>query len=76
MPTKSVQSKQLAVRTKKRIRTVESPDWNVIGNDTAKTRARKPAMQMKGRRFDFEGWLARFCEVKINGVIWRRTDRG
>src|ERR1700692_3671858 len=74
--TKSKPSKQLAVRPKERMWSVEVADRNLVGDDASKTLAGKPAVEMEGRRFDLERGLAQFCQIKIDGVIGRRTDRG
>src|SRR5438445_10376772 len=47
-----------------------------MGDDVAESAARKPAMEMKGRRFDPEGGLAKFGQIEIDGMVRSRTDRG
>ena len=47
-------SKQLAVRSKERMRAVEIPDRNVMGHDAAKSLAGKPGVEVKCRRLDLE----------------------
>src|SRR5207247_3980111 len=68
-------SEQLSVRPKERMRPVEIADRNVMGNHAAKSLARKPGVEMKCRRLDLERRLAQFCQIQIDGVIWRRTNR-
>ena len=68
-------SEQLSVRPKERMRPVEIADRNVMGNHAAKSLARKPGVEMKCRRLDLERRLAQFCQVQIDGVICRRTNR-
>lgn len=36
------------------MRAVEIADWDLVGNDAAEFVARKPDVQMKGRRLDLE----------------------
>ena len=68
-------SEQLSVRPKERMRPVEIADRNLMGNHAAKSLAWKPGVEMKCRRLDLERRLAQFCQVQIDGVIWRRTNR-
>ena len=68
-------SEQLSVRPKERMRPVEIADRNLMGNHAAKSLARKPGVEMKCRRLDLERRLAQFCQIEIDGVIWRRTNR-
>ena len=58
------------------MRAVEMADRNLMGDDAAKPFARKPAMEMEGRRLDLEGGLAQFRQIEIDGVVWRRANRG
>ena len=55
---------------------VEIADENLMGDDAAKALPRKPAVEMKRRRFDLERWLAQVVEIQIDRVIWRRANRG
>ena len=50
-------------------------DRNLMGNHAAKSLARKPGVEMKCRRLDLERRPAQFCQIEIDGVIWRRTNR-
>ncbi len=68
-------SEQLSVRSKERMRPVEIADRNLMGNDAAKYLARKPGVEMKCGWLDLERRFAQFCQVQIDGVIWRRTNR-
>ena len=52
--------KQLPVRPEKRMRAVEGPDRDLMGDDGAEPFARKPGVQMKRRRLDLERGLAQF----------------
>lgn len=58
------------------MRAIEIADWELVGNDAAKPLAGKPDVQMKGRRLDLERWLAQFRQIEIDGVVWRRANRG
>ena len=73
--TASACSKQLAVGSKERMRPVEIADRNLMRNDAAESLARKPGVEMQCRRLDLERWLAQFCQIQIDRVIWRRTNR-
>src|SRR5438876_3675679 len=56
------------------MRPVEIADRNLMGDDAAESLARKPGVEMKCRWLDLERRLAQFCQVQIDGVIWRRTN--
>src|SRR5712664_4851419 len=55
---------------------VEITNRNLMRDHAAESLARKPAVEMKGRRFDPERWLAQVIEIQIDRVIWRRANRG
>jgi hypothetical protein len=50
-------------------------DGNPASDNLAKAISRKPGVQVKSRRFDFERRRHASVEVKRNGVIRRRTNR-
>src|SRR5260370_15680816 len=58
------------------MRAVEIADRDLVGDDAAKTLARKPDVQMKGRRLDLERRRAQFRQIDVDGMVWRRTNRG
>ncbi len=58
------------------MRTVKCPDRDLMGDDGAKSLARKPGVEVEGRRLDLERRLAQLGEIEIDGVVRRRTDRG
>ena len=67
--------KQLSVRPKERMWPVELADRHLMGHEVAESLARKPGVEVEGRRLDLEGRLAQFCEVEVDGMIGRRADR-
>src|SRR4051812_16467969 len=69
-------SQQLSIRREKRMRAVESSNWDLMGYDVAVPIARKPAMEVEGGRLDLEGGLAQFGQVEIDGMVRGRADRG
>src|SRR6202035_1251201 len=69
-------SQQLPVLPKKRMRSVEIPDRDLVGHHAAEPLARKPAVKMKRRRLDLERGVAQLRQIEIDGVIGRRADRG
>src|SRR5882724_6191505 len=58
------------------MRSVEIANRNLMRDHAAESVTRKPAVEMKGRRFDLERWLAQVVEIQIDRVIWRRANRG
>src|SRR5258708_6681438 len=58
------------------MRAVEIADRDLVGDDAAKTLARKPDVQMKGRRLDLERRRAQFRQIEVDRMVWRRTNRG
>ena len=47
-----------------------------MAHHAPKSLPRKPAVQMKRRRFDLERGLAQLREVQIDGMIGRGANRG
>src|SRR5262249_29825028 len=40
-----------------------------------KTFARKPGVEMEGRRLDLERWLTQLIEIEVDGVVGSRANR-
>src|SRR5947209_1524478 len=57
------------------MRSVEIPDWHLMGHEMAAAIIRKPAVQMEGWRLDPERRLSQMREVEVNRGVWRGTDR-
>src|SRR5271156_3215121 len=68
-------SEQFPIGTKERMWSVELADRHLMGHEVAEALARKPSVEVEGRRLDLEGWFSQFCEVQVDGVIGRRADR-
>src|SRR5579863_3371238 len=68
-------SKQFAIGSEKRMRSVKAPDRDLMGDDTAKSLSRKPAMEMERWRLHLEGRRAQLGQIEVDRMIWRRTDR-
>jgi hypothetical protein len=58
------------------MRPVEVAERNLMRHHAAESFTWKPAVKMKGRLLHLEGWFAQLGEIKIDGMIWRRTNRG
>ena len=72
---RSSQSQQLSIRPEKRVWPVKSPDQDLVRHDIAEPLARKPDVEVEGRRFDLKRWLAQFAQVEDNCMVRRRADR-
>src|SRR5580704_3735535 len=68
-------SEQFPIRTKERMWSVELADRHLMGHEVAEALARKPGVEVEGRRLDPEGRFSQFCEVQVDGVIRRRANR-
>src|SRR4029453_13039223 len=55
---------------------IEGPYGDLMGHDGAESLARKPAMEVEGRRLDLEGGVAQFGQIEIDGMVRGRADRG
>src|SRR5687768_10135508 len=55
---------------------VEGTYGDLMGHDRAKPLARKPAMEVEGRRLDLEGGLTQLSQIEIDGMIRGWADRG
>src|SRR3954469_12545501 len=58
------------------MRSVESPNWDLMSYDVAVPLARKPGVEVKRGRLDLEGGLAQFGQIEINGMVRSRADCG
>src|ERR1700741_4527434 len=46
-----------------------------MGHEPTKTFARKPGVEVEGRRLDLERWLTPLVEVEVDGVVGSRANR-
>src|SRR6185436_686887 len=69
-------SQQLSIDCEKRMRAVETPNWDLMGYDIPVPLARKPGVEVKGGWLDLEGGFTPFGEIKIDGMVRGRADRG
>src|SRR5262249_37310343 len=58
------------------MRSVELADRHQMGDEAPKALTGEPGVQMESRRLDLERWLSQLCEIKVDRMVGRGTNRG